>query len=357
MTRYRHSACLAFSIFGFGVSTSVYAQQATVADIGAGAPQTELNNGVLKVRFYLPDARKGFYRGTRFDWSGVIGSLEYKGHQYYGPWFTKTDPKVVDFIYQGADIIAGPCSAVTGPVEEFSTGDKALGFDEAKPGGTFIKIGVGVLRKPRDGAEYNRFRLYDIADTGIWKTRTTKHSIEFTQDLADPASGYGYRYRKTIRLTPGQPEMVMDHTLTNTGKRSITTSVYDHNFLVLDKQPSGPNFVVKMPFALKAKAERGNDIAEAHGNELVFRKTLQGKDTVYTHLRGFGSTATDYRFEIENKKAGASVLITGDRPLSKLVLWSIRSVLSLEPYIDATIEPGRSFSWKYTYGYYLIRQR
>ena len=61
-------------------------------------PEAEINNGVLKAQLYLPDAQKGFYRGTRFDWSGVIGSLEYQGHQYYGPWFTKYDPAVRDFV-------------------------------------------------------------------------------------------------------------------------------------------------------------------------------------------------------------------------------------------------------------------
>ena len=27
-------------------------------------------------------------------------SLEYKGHDFYGPWFTGTDPSVSDFIYK-----------------------------------------------------------------------------------------------------------------------------------------------------------------------------------------------------------------------------------------------------------------
>jgi hypothetical protein len=111
-----------------GIGESVFAQGANET------PTAELNNSVLKVLLYLPDAKKGYYRGTRFDWSGVIGGLEYKGHQYYGPWFTKTDPKVIDFIYDGDDIVAGPCSAITGPVDEFSTDDKALGYDEASRG-------------------------------------------------------------------------------------------------------------------------------------------------------------------------------------------------------------------------------
>jgi len=32
-------------------------------------------------RLYLPDVRKGYYRATRFDWSGVVGSLKFKGHE------------------------------------------------------------------------------------------------------------------------------------------------------------------------------------------------------------------------------------------------------------------------------------
>jgi hypothetical protein len=81
----------------------------------AELPQAELSNGSLRVKLYLPDAANGFYRASRFDWSGMIYSLEYAGHRYYAPWFQRTDPKVHDFIYQGKEIVAGPCTAATGP--------------------------------------------------------------------------------------------------------------------------------------------------------------------------------------------------------------------------------------------------
>src|SRR5690348_18249445 len=81
-------------------------------------PQTTLSNGALNATIYLPDADKGFYRGTRFDWAGVIGSLEYKGHNYYGPFFEKFDPSVRDVVI-GDPIEAGVNSAASGPVEEF----------------------------------------------------------------------------------------------------------------------------------------------------------------------------------------------------------------------------------------------
>ena len=117
-------------------------------------PEAVLSNDQIRVRVYLPDPERGFYRSTRFDWSGVIASLEFQGHQYYGPWFTGTDPTVRDFIYKSdTELIASPQSAVTGPAEEFS---RPQGFAEAKPGGTFVKVGVGVLRKKDDAAILRR---------------------------------------------------------------------------------------------------------------------------------------------------------------------------------------------------------
>jgi hypothetical protein len=345
---------LGFPLFAFSGLIALAAVGVAADEQASQAPQADINNGVVKAQFFLPDAQQGLYRGTRFDWSGVIGRLEYQGHRYYGPWFTKTDPTVTDFVYRGTDIVAGPCSAITGPVEEFSTDDQALGYEEAKPGGTFIKIGVGVLRKPHAGGRYNRFRLYDIVVPGSWQVTTTRHRIEFTHEIADPSSGYGYRYQKTIQLPPGRPDMIMDHTLKNTGKRSIASSVYNHNFLVLDGQPPGPDWVLKMPFAIKTERASGNPLAEVRGNQIVYRKALRDKETVFLPIKGFGPTAADYRFTIENKKSGAGVSITGDRPLSRVALWSIRSVLSLEPFIAMTIEPGQEFTWKYTYTYYVI---
>src|SRR5262249_25083009 len=117
------------------------------------APTAEIRNDRIRVKLYLPDAGRGYYRGTRFDWSGMIGGLEYAGHRYYGPWFDRIDPPVRDFTYAGAEIVVGRASGATGPAEEFVTGDTALGFEEAAPGGAFGKIGGGALRKPHDAED------------------------------------------------------------------------------------------------------------------------------------------------------------------------------------------------------------
>ena len=311
----------------------------------------QVSNGILHATIHPPDPVNGFYRGTRFDWSGVIGSLKFAGHDYYGPWFTKTDPNVVDYIYKGTDIIAGPCSAVTGPAEEFSTHDEGLGFSEARPGGTFLKIGVGVLRKP-DDAKYSMFRLYDIVDHGKWTVQAKPASVVFTQRVMDPSSGYGYLYEKTVRLIPGKPQMVIEHRLTNIGKRPIESSVYDHNFLVLDHQEIGPDFSIRLPFDIHPAKPYKTTLGAVNGKTISYLKQLQGHDQFGVSIEGFGKTADDYKIVIENKHVGAGMKITGDQPLESEELWSIRSILAMEPFIHMSIEPGHDFSWKYTYDYY-----
>src|SRR5581483_11892927 len=159
------------------------------------SPSAEITNGLIRAKVYLPDAHKGFYRGTRFDWSGVLYSLEANGHNYYGPWFSKTDPSVHDFVYRDADIVAGPCSAITGPVDEFGP----LGYDEAKPGATLVKIGSGALRKAST-EKYDNYHLYEIADGGKWRVTRRPDGIEFVQELTDANSGYAYVYQKSVRL-------------------------------------------------------------------------------------------------------------------------------------------------------------
>ena len=73
-----------------------------------------------------------------------------------------------------------------------------------------------------------------------------------------------------------------------------------------------------------------------------------------TPVRGFGDSPKDNEIRIENSKVGAGVRIRGDRPLSDGCLWSIRTVLSIEPFITMAIEPGKQFTCKSRYEYYTL---
>jgi hypothetical protein len=313
-------------------------------------PVAKISNSKMQVTVYLPDAKNGFYKGLRFDWSGMIASVEAGGHSYYGPWFARVDPSVRDFAYQDADIVASSASAALGPAEEFQV---PLGYDTAKPGETFVKVGVGVLRKA-DDTPYNSYKTYEVVDTGSWSVKKTGDSIRFTQTLNSPKSDYKYVYTKTILLASGKAEMSIEHTLRNTGPAAIHTRLYDHNFLRIDNAEVGPDLVVTLPFEIKPTRAADPLLAKTDGNRFLYLKTLQEKDRVASGLQGFGSSAADYNIQIENRKAGAGLRIRGDQPLANLSLWSIRSVVAVEPFIDIAAEPGKEFSWKYTYSYYSV---
>lgn len=333
-------------------ATEIFLMAALFALSGQAAdyPQATISNGKVKAVIYLPDSENGFYRGERFDWAGVVKSLEFAGHSFYGPWFTGTDATVRDFVFKDKDIVASPASADSGPVEEFRG---TLGYDTAKAGDTFIKIGVGVFRKP-DDTPYSNYKIYDMVDGGKWKVETTPTSVTFTQTLDVPAMGYGYVYTKRLRLADNAPELTIEHTLKNTGKLPIASSVYDHNFLVLDGTPIGPGISVHVPYKIDNSRPPANGAAEVAGSEFHYLKKVENEDHVSGGLQGFGKTPSDYDFRIENTMAGAGVHITGDRPLTGASLWSIRSVVAVEPTIAVTADPGADFSWKYTYDYFTL---
>ena len=301
-------------------------------------PESEISNGQITAKLHLPDPERGSYHGTRFDWSGIIYSLQYKGHEYFGRWYERHDPKIHD--------------AITGPVEEFLSGNSSPAYDTAQPGGTFVRIGVGTLRKPEDGAPYQRFRTYEIVDAGKWTINPRRDQIEFIHELQHD-SGYAYRYRKLVRLTPGKPQLVLEHALKNTGRQPIDTMVYDHNFFVIDNEVVGPDVSVQFPFDPKPISDL-KGLAEVRGREIVYLKDLEKGQSVQSEMAGFSAGAKDYDLRIENRKSGAGVRISGDQPIAKLIFWSIRTVACPEPYLNLHIEPGQEQKWQITYDFYTL---
>jgi hypothetical protein len=309
----------------------------TLVQAAAGFPEAEISSGSAKAKLLLPDAQTGYYRGTRFDWSGVISSLTWSGHEFFGQWFERYDPKLHD--------------AITGPVEEFLSNGAGLGYDEAKPGEAFVRIGVGSVRKP-DEPKYRQFSTYDIVDPGTWTVHRGSNWIEFTHQLGD-TGGYAYVYTKKMQLSGNT--LTLEHSLKNTGRKTISTSVYEHNFYMLDAKPTGPDVVVRFPFAPRAVAPL-EGLAETRSNDVVFLKELQPRETVQTDLEGFRATAGDYDIRVENTKTGAGVRQTGDRPMSKLHLWSIRTTVCPEAFVDLRVEPGKTVTWRIAYEFYQVSQ-
>ena len=310
--------------------------------VALDAPSVTIGNGVLTAKIYRVDARKGFYRGTRFDQAGVVGSLTISnskgiGHDFYGPWFDRVSNEVHDFMFTPEGIVGGLDSAVSGPVEEFAP----IGFDAAAAGGTFVKIGVGVLKKP-DDAPYDHYRIYDIVDAGKRGFKSDKTSATFTQDIPGQ-----YLYVKTLVLAGNQ--MRIEHELTNRMAAPIATTVYDHNFAKLS--PGNADVAVTFPFAATANPAPDPALAKMDGSRFTHTRALKDAERVSTSFTGFGTGARDYDITAENVRTGAAVRVTADHLLVKVNYFSVRSIMAVEPYIAINLAPGQSMRWTYTYTY------
>jgi hypothetical protein len=309
------------------------------SSIKSDFPKAVISNGAVRAVVYLPDAQKGYYRSTRFDWSGVVACLTYKGHTYFGVWFDRYDPLLND--------------SITGPVEEFRSSDglSSINYEQAKPGELFIKPGVGVLRRV-DDSPYKFGFPYPIVDGGKWTVRVKKSEVTFTQTLNSPL-GFAYVYQKTLKLDKHQPVLILEHHMKNTGTKAIDTEVYDHDFFMLDAAPTGPGMAVHFPFEPQATRPM-EPRAKIDGKDIVYLQELGTgpRQSATSYLTGFSSSPADYDFTVENRNTGVGVEQTSNSSIAQLNFWSIRTTICPEAYIHLDVQPGQTANWNIHYRFF-----
>ena len=287
-------------------------------------PSATLDNGVVRALVYLPDARRGYYQGVRFDASGIVAQATVGGHTFFGALRTPHHPQCPD--------------SVAGPVEEFGMNDP-LGYDEARPGESFIKIGVGLLRKVSDQAYFFN-GAYPLVRAPAWRVTRTLDSLRFRQDLADER-GWGYTYVKRVRLPAGRPELRIDHELRNTGARAIATDHYSHNMIRFDDRPIGRGYRIEFPFVPQGIPKPGQ--ASIEGRAVVFRPaTLAG--AMFMPMAGWAG-AEDNAATIRHDELGLALRVATPVAPCRYNFYAEAPVICPEPFIPIRLQPGESTAW------------
>lgn len=294
-------------------------------------PSATITNGKVNMTVYLPDAENGAYRGARFDWSGNIASATYKGHEYFGPWREEQDPTRHD--------------GITGPAEGYIA--PGMGYDEAKAGEPFLRIGIGALAFV-DGQPYHFRNQYEFLDHGRWSVEQGGDWISFGHEIGTEL-GYAYRYDKTLRLK--DDGFVIEHRLENTGRKAIETDQFNHNFLVIDGTPTGPGLSVEFPFAPSTENEL-RDRAEIDGNTIRMTQS-HAEQGIRLELKGYSDRVSDHRITVRNGVTGAGVVIEVDQPLADLVLWTNASAFCPENSIQISLAPGEAMAWNSSYTFFV----
>jgi len=281
---------------------------------------------------YLPDVQKGFYRGSRFDWSGLVAQVEYKGRTYFGELKRPHDPLVHDH--------------AVGTCEEFGM-ESGLGYDEAAPGETFIKIGIGRLEKPEGEKRYSFWHPYRIVETFPWRIEAHEDRVSFCQEASD-SRGWGYVYTKVVMLAVEEPRLTIRHVFKNTGSRPIRTQHYSHNMICLDQQPFGEDYTLRFPVAVRTQQQDRLDNcgARVQGSEIAFTRLLDG--SLWFQLDADWAKCENW-VEIIQRRTGTKLKIIGNWPIAKFCVYAESTAVCPEPFLDIILAPGEEKSWDIYY--------
>lgn len=280
----------------------------------------ELSSHGLSISLHHPE--DGFYRGTRFDRSGVFGSLRFNGVEFCGQWFEAYDPFMHD--------------AVLGPAEEFSP--------LFLPEGT-LKIGVGLLA-PADESSYDRFRLMDVLDPGIWTVESPSAEESLFRHYLP---GY-YTYEKIVRLS-GDNAFEILHTLS--ADIPLKGDVYNHNFFTLGHIGTGPGRRIDIPFAVEGDWREEYDNASLDSAGFRFLSEVKKGPSVYMgNIRPLAACGEPYSFTVREQSLNGvmpAVHVRASVPMDHAVMWANHRIACLEPYNTFEVLPGESFHWSIRY--------
>lgn len=291
-------------------------------------PILRIANRHVSASVCLPDAEQGYYRGTRFDWSGVVRDLRCRGHRYVSEWQTRHDPLRHD--------------GLTGPADEFTQ----IGYEAARIGEEFLKIGVGTLRRSSD-QPYDRFRLYEIVNPGTRDLVAGREHIVLRHRLL--SDDYGYDYRKTLRLTDA-PGLRIEYTLKNLGPAPLTGFVYNHNFFTLDRMATGPDTSIRFPFQPEGTWREAYDSVGLTPDGIAFNRALHAGESVFMgDLHSREPASQTYEFILANLRTGTGIRARGSSPLSHIVFWACPTAACLEPYTPFRVFPGETGVWHIDY--------
>jgi len=289
-------------------------------------PSITLSSASLSANIALPEVG-GYYQGTRFDHSGLIRTVSFENHTFFGEWKPSHMPSEHD--------------AVAGPAEEFGM-QKPLGYEEARVGKPFYKIGVGALRKTKAG-DYLFFGTYPLIDRGTWTVTHGESWAQFIHEI-NGERGWAYRYTKRVELQEDKPMLVITHILENTGVKTIDTNQYCHNFVCIDNEPIGANYKVRFDFEPQIKDEPFQRFSTVEADTMTFPKPLE--KAIYTE---FATPNTDIFMRIENTKSGAALEIRGDHPASEWHIYAVSSAFCPEPFQSLIVPAGEETIWRTSY--------
>ncbi len=294
-------------------------------------PLMVIRSNRLKVEIAAPGS---IYNRTRFDWTGFITQVT-------------LDDRHTFCVPEDYDPAAG--TGGIGLCNEFGI-EKSIGFDEALPGQAFPKLGIGLITRP-DHEPYNFFRPYEIAQPFPIQIESESSQVRFT---VEPLECRGYAVRQTKTVQVDENCLHIHYQLENVGSRPIVTHEYCHNFVGIDRQPTGPGYRLQFPYPLSFEKLPENhhhslDVLQVQGPQIRWKSTPE--TPFYCRPLGYSKTSQP-QWELIHEPGGVGMREYDDFPPVRVALWGAAHVISAEIFNDINIQPGQSQSWTRRYEFF-----
>ena len=273
------------------------------------------------------------YNHSRFDWTGKIKTVNYKGIPLAG----------FELENQGDDPNYG-----RGLFNEFGM-NQPIGFDGTPEGDHFHKIGVGLLKK--EGTHFDFLKRYEVIPASFEVIEQDQKLI--IHCMAPEVRGYKYALRKEFILIDTGFEI--RYTLHNNGKKEIMTDEYNHNFINMGGSTIGQDYSLKFPFELKSELfeEKVNpqSVVSISNHQMDFNHASD-QHFFFSQLSGGNSVSASWT--IENTKHQIGISETGDFECNKINVWGWKEVISPELFYHLHVLPGKTLTWSRKYQIYSL---
>jgi len=292
-----------------------------------------LKNKQIELRLEKAGER---YRGSRFDWNGLVTQVRFRGTTVLGeekPLFKRNAARFGRGLHN-----------------EFGI-KTCVGYDDCKTGEWFPKIGTGWLKK--DDKPYFFYTEYEL-DRLRFDCEVTPDSRALFTCESGERNGYAYRYTKEILLE--EAGFRIRYNLENTGSKTLATEEYTHNFLCVGGRPMDAGYSLVFPWKIDPARLGENVNPDGILSIEENRIPVTGKTKKEFYLGGLSNGVTGRdglasEWTLTHAPSGISVSEKGSFAPSAVHVWGARSVISPEVFFSFKIEAGNILSWERNYSF------
>jgi len=220
------------------------------------------------------------------------------------------------------------------------------GYNDARPGEPFLKVGIGNLLRTHDRRYlFGPHPVQSFAPDRVLHVNAAE--AVFRQEF-DSGLGWAYAYEKSYSVEAAEGRLSICYRLRNTGGKPLDIEQYNHNWIRLSDRPPGVGYSLESPFkldpseptSLKLKAEGGKiDLLEA-----VLAPAYTTAEQAVPSERN--------RLVIRNAQSGLGVEISGDFAVSRFALFADEQGVCPEIFGHWIIAPGQAVTWRRTYRFF-----